>query len=73
MGLQDKVVVITGAGSGIGRACAYEFASQGAKVVVADIDSVAAKRTATKLADRPSLSPWMFPIQLPCKCWPSKR
>jgi len=33
--LQDSVVVITGASSGIGRAAAHEFARQGAKVVVA--------------------------------------
>jgi short-subunit dehydrogenase len=33
--LKDKVVIITGASSGIGKACAYEFASQGAKIVLA--------------------------------------
>jgi len=33
--LNDKVVVITGASSGIGKACAFEFASNGAKVVLA--------------------------------------
>ena len=31
----DKVVIITGASSGIGEACAFEFAAQGAKVVLA--------------------------------------
>jgi NAD(P)-dependent dehydrogenase (short-subunit alcohol dehydrogenase family) len=36
--LQGKVAVITGAGAGIGRACAMEFARDGARVVVADID-----------------------------------
>jgi len=34
---KGNVAVITGAGSGIGRACALAFASEGAKVVVADI------------------------------------
>ncbi|QSZ53925.1 SDR family oxidoreductase [Paenarthrobacter sp. AT5] len=35
--LRDKVVVITGASSGVGRASANVFATEGAKVVVADI------------------------------------
>jgi NAD(P)-dependent dehydrogenase (short-subunit alcohol dehydrogenase family)/pimeloyl-ACP methyl ester carboxylesterase len=39
------LVVITGAGSGIGRATAHAFAAAGAHVVVADIDEGAAKRT----------------------------
>ncbi|MEU5989910.1 SDR family oxidoreductase [Spirillospora sp. NPDC047418] len=39
------LVVITGAGSGIGRATAHAFATAGARVVVADIDEGAAKRT----------------------------
>lgn len=35
MNLQNKVVVITGASSGIGEACAYAFARQGCKLVLA--------------------------------------
>ena len=36
--LADKIAVITGGGSGIGRACALRFATEGAKVCVADLD-----------------------------------
>jgi NAD(P)-dependent dehydrogenase (short-subunit alcohol dehydrogenase family)/pimeloyl-ACP methyl ester carboxylesterase len=42
----DHLVVITGAGSGIGRATALEFAEHGAEVVATDIDQQAAERTA---------------------------
>lgn len=42
----DTLVVITGAGSGIGRATALEFAEHGAEVIVTDIDQQAAERTA---------------------------
>jgi NAD(P)-dependent dehydrogenase (short-subunit alcohol dehydrogenase family) len=45
MRFKNKVVVITGGGSGIGRACALEFAKQGSLVVVADINLEAALET----------------------------
>ncbi|MET0135473.1 MAG: SDR family oxidoreductase [Kibdelosporangium sp.] len=41
----DSLVVVTGAGSGIGRATALEFSSAGADVVVTDIDLTAAQAT----------------------------
>ena len=37
--LYDRVAVVTGAGSGIGRALALEFASKGCKIVLADIEA----------------------------------
>jgi len=45
MRLKDKVALITGASSGIGRASAILFANEGAKVVVADVDQQGGKQT----------------------------
>lgn len=38
MRLQDKVAIVTGAAQGIGLACAQAFASEGAKVMISDIN-----------------------------------
>ncbi|MBA3779499.1 MAG: glucose 1-dehydrogenase [Chloroflexi bacterium] len=45
MRLEGKVCVITGAGSGMGRVAAQQFAAEGAKVVVAEYDQAAAEET----------------------------
>lgn len=50
MRLKDRVAVITGAGSGIGRASALELAREGAKVVVADINAAGAEETVKLIA-----------------------
>jgi 3-oxoacyl-[acyl-carrier protein] reductase len=47
--LQDLVAVITGAGSGIGRESALEFAREGACVVVADLNPVSAQETTDQI------------------------
>lgn len=49
--LSGKVAVVTGGGSGIGRAIATLFAGQGAHVVVLDVDGQAAKETAAAIID----------------------
>jgi NAD(P)-dependent dehydrogenase (short-subunit alcohol dehydrogenase family) len=49
--LQGKIAVITGSGRGIGRACATRFASEGAAVVVSDIDADNAQRTTQLILD----------------------
>jgi NAD(P)-dependent dehydrogenase (short-subunit alcohol dehydrogenase family) len=46
MRLQNKVVIITGAGQGVGQAAALLFAREGAKVIVNDIDESRAGQTA---------------------------
>jgi NAD(P)-dependent dehydrogenase (short-subunit alcohol dehydrogenase family) len=50
--LANKVAVVTGAGSGIGREIAYEFAREGAKVVVSDIVDAAGNETVEKIRER---------------------
>ena len=51
MRLQDKVALITGAGSGIGRAAALRFASEGARVVAVDLDAGTVAETATLVGE----------------------
>ncbi|MDR6804815.1 NAD(P)-dependent dehydrogenase (short-subunit alcohol dehydrogenase family) [Dyadobacter sp. BE34] len=43
--LQDKVAIVTGAGSGIGRSVALVYAREGAKVVVSDMDEASGQET----------------------------
>lgn len=49
---EDKVAVVTGAGSGIGVAIAHELAARGALVVTADLDEKAAAAVSKAIADK---------------------
>ncbi len=48
---KDKVVVVTGGASGIGRALAKAFLDEGAKVVISDVEQKALDKTASELAE----------------------
>ena len=48
---EGKVAVITGGGNGIGRACALRFASEGAAVVVGDVQAGPADAVVAEIAD----------------------
>jgi len=54
--LEDKVVLITGAGSGIGRAIAQLFAEEGARIVANDLSAIAAKENVESLGTRGSVA-----------------
>lgn len=49
MKLKDKVALVTGAGSGIGRSCALWLAEEGADVVITDLNLPAAERVAQEV------------------------
>ncbi len=49
MKLKDKIALVTGAASGIGRATALLFAREGARVVVNDLDLAAAQKTVDEM------------------------
>ena len=51
MRLESKVALITGAGSGIGRATAELFAKEGAKVIVADYNAESSQLTVRSIKE----------------------
>ena len=51
MRLKDKVAIVTGAASGIGKEIANTFAREGARVVIADLNQKAADATAAEIGD----------------------
>jgi len=54
--LLGKTALVTGAGSGIGRATALAFARTGANVVIADVDASAGEETAALIGELPGAS-----------------
>jgi NAD(P)-dependent dehydrogenase (short-subunit alcohol dehydrogenase family) len=54
--LQDKVVLVTGAGAGIGKAIALGMAAEGAMVAAADIDLAAAQKTVEAMGSNRALA-----------------
>ena len=49
MKLQDKVCIVTGAASGIGKAIAMTYAQEGGKVVIADMNRSSAQAVADEI------------------------
>lgn len=49
--LENKVIVITGGGSGMGAAMAKDFASRGAKIAIFDLDEVRGKQVADAIVE----------------------
>jgi 3-hydroxybutyrate dehydrogenase len=51
MKLKDKVAIVTGAASGLGKAIAMRYAEEGARVVIADLDKGQADGAASQIGD----------------------
>lgn len=56
MRLKDKVVIVTGAGSGIGRESSLLFSTEGAKLVLVDIDETSGRKTLKNILDNRGLA-----------------
>jgi len=49
LSFKDKVAIVTGAASGIGKSCSLSFAEKGAKVVIVDLNKNSAERTSLEI------------------------
>ena len=59
MRLADKVAIITGGATGIGRATALRFAEEGAKVVIANRTEKTGEETVSRIADAGGQAVWV--------------
>ena len=59
----DQHVIITGGGSGIGQGISHRFASEGAKVVVADIDREGGEKVAAEIEEKGGTARF-FPVDV---------
>lgn len=50
--LENKVAIITGGGSGIGKAIAMLYSSEGAKIIISDIDEEDSKVTVAEIKEK---------------------
>jgi NAD(P)-dependent dehydrogenase (short-subunit alcohol dehydrogenase family) len=60
-----RVTVVTGAGSGLGRATAGRLADEGAPTACLDVDPAAAERTAAEIAPRRTARPYRVDVSDP--------
>ena len=64
---KDKVVVITGAGSGIGRELALQFADEGARLALSDINRAGLDQTLAMIAAKPGVvGLWLVWVRALC-------
>ena len=63
--LNDKVAVVTGGAHGIGYAIAQRLASEGAAVIIGDIDKTAAEKAAREIKSSQEVTGWILDISQP--------
>src|SRR5690606_11920570 len=68
LGLKDRVVLVTGAASGIGRAVAERFHAAGSRLAIADIDRAGLDATAAALGPGVASLPLDLASEAECTC-----